>query len=372
MKIAVFHELPRGGARRAVNSYAVELKKKHTVDLYFVDEKDSKSEHQFYSSVFFYKFMPRRWEGGNWRVRVYKDSVELINVYKLNKKIAADIDAKKYDVVFVSASKFIEAPFIMRFLKTPFLFFSEDPYYRIIYDPLLRISKDLDIFRYNYERCNRIVRKILDRKNVECAKICLAPSKYIAELFSKTYNKHVDVVYHGVDTNFFTRSKIKKNIDLFYIGSYEPFDGYKLLNDSLSHLKKSITVRKILIEEEWISDDKVLRDLYRRSKIMFCPAQREGLGLVLLEALSCGTTVIALDEAGHKEIIKQGKNGYLVPPNPTKIAKLLESLLSNAKEIRKLSEYGRDDIEKNWTWKKRTEELEKFLLMQAGYTHVKR
>lgn len=368
----MFHELPKGGARRAVNAYAIELKKKYTIDLYVSDERDIKEEHQFYTNVFFYKFIPKSWGGKNWKIRFYKDTVELFKIYKLHKKIAADIDAKNYDVIFVSASKFIEAPFIMRFLKTPFLFFSEDPYYRIIYDPLLSVSKDLDIFRYTYEKMNRFVRKILDRQNVKSSKQCLAPSKYIANLFAKTYNKHVDVVYHGVDSLFFTPSSIKKDIDVFYIGSYEPFDGYALLNDSLSYVKRSLKVRKVLIEEEWISDDKILRNLYRRSKIMFCPAQREGLGLVLLESLACGTTVVALDDAGHREIIKQGKNGFLVPANPRKIAKLFDSLLSSPKKIKRLGEDGRIDIKNHWTWEKTTKELEKYLLYQAGFTHVKR
>jgi len=364
MKIAIFHELPNGGARRAINSFAAQLKKRHVVDLYVVDDKDNQ-EWKFYSNVFLYKFFPKSWKGKDWRIRLYKDTIELFHIYKLNAKIAGDIDKKNYDVVLVGASKFIEAPFIMRFLKTPFVFFCQDPYYRIIYDPIFTTPKSLDFFRYRYEKMNRFIRKILDRQNVGYAQVCLSPSKYIAHLFSKTYNKPVQVIYDGVDEIFFRPSRKKKDIDIFYIGSLEPVDGYNLLKETLSYMGKNIKVRELIKEKEWISDDKVLRDLYQRTKIMFCPARNEGLGLTLLESLSCGTLVIALDEAGHREIIKERENGYLIKPNPKKIAKLLEKLLSHPKEIHRLGRNGRADIEKYWIWQKRAKELEKVLITQS-------
>src|SRR5260221_13512166 len=123
MRIAVYHELPKGGARRAVNEFSGHLKKfNNIVDLYIVEDINNKSEDIFYTKVNFYKFTQKKWEGKNWKVRLYKDTVEILKLYFLNKKIALDIDKKKYDVVFVSASGFIEAPFIMRFLKTKFVF----------------------------------------------------------------------------------------------------------------------------------------------------------------------------------------------------------------------------------------------------------
>src|SRR5947208_961490 len=101
MKIAIFHELHKGGARRAVNEFAKRLKKNHVVNLYLVDEKVKKEEKTFFNSVFLYKFTPKKWNGGNWKVRLYKDSVELFRLYKLHKQIAQKINEQKYDVVLV-------------------------------------------------------------------------------------------------------------------------------------------------------------------------------------------------------------------------------------------------------------------------------
>ncbi len=47
MKIAVFHELHEGGARRAVNELSVRLKNKHIVDLYYVSPKKNKIESKY-------------------------------------------------------------------------------------------------------------------------------------------------------------------------------------------------------------------------------------------------------------------------------------------------------------------------------------
>ncbi len=366
MKIAVFHELPYGGARRAMNQYANNLKARNDVDLYIVDEKTDRIEESFYSRVFFYRFVTRSWQGKNWKVRLYKDTIELIKLYYFHIKIAHEIDKKKYDIVFVSASKYIEAPFIMRSLKTPFVFYIHDPNYRLVYDPLLKVSKDLDSFRYYYENLNRFVRKMLDKKNISCCRLFLSPSKYIAKKFEKTYDRKNKVVYYGVDTAFFTPSDTKQDIDVFYTGSYHPIDGYDLLKEALHLMKIKPKVKILAFEEEWVSDDKELRELYRRSKIVVCPARKEGLGAVALEAMSCGIPVIAVNEAGHKETVTNNVTGYLIPRNPAVLAEKLTFLLTHLNEAKRLGINGRELMIKEWSWKKRSLELENLFMEYLG------
>lgn len=358
MRIAIFHELPHGGARRAINEYSRQLKKNHLVDLFFVDDNKSNYEDKFYSNIFFYKFVPKIWKGRNWKVRLYKDTIELINLYKLNRKIARGIDNKKYDIVMVSASKFIEAPFVMRFLKTPFVFYCHDPNYRIIYDPLLAIPKDLDPIRYLYEKLNRLIRKILDKQNIKYASLCVAPSKFIGNLFFKTYNKEVKIVYYGVDTSLFKPKNIVKDIDIFYIGSHHPIDGYSLVKDSIMSMKLKPNVRILMTEMEWISDDKKLLELYQKSKIVLCTAKKEGLGSVALEAMACGVPVVAVDEAGHKETIIDEMTGFLLPRDPIIFAKKLDWLLSYPKMLIKIGNKAREIMVKKWGWKSQSQELE--------------
>ena len=69
MKIAVFHELHKGGARRAVNEMAGEFKKHNHVDLYFVDKERNTGEKEYFNKIFFYQFIPKIWKGGNWKIK---------------------------------------------------------------------------------------------------------------------------------------------------------------------------------------------------------------------------------------------------------------------------------------------------------------
>lgn len=53
--------------------------------------------------------------------------------------------------------------------------------------------------------------------------------------------------------------------------------------------------------------------LYREAKVFIFPISwQEPFGLVVIEALACGTPVIAYPHGGPAEIIKNGVNGYLV------------------------------------------------------------
>lgn len=100
---------------------------------------------------------------------------------------------------------------------------------------------------------------------------------------------------------------------------------------------------------------KELRDLYGRAKIFWSaagygfseekePNKVEHFGITLVEAMSAGCVPIVFAAGGHKEIINDGKNGYLW----TKIGKLvkLTKLLSeNQKLVKDLSARARSDAQ---------------------------
>ena len=57
-----------------------------------------------------------------------------------------------------------------------------------------------------------------------------------------------------------------------------------------------------------------IADIYSHYSFFIMSSRSEALGLVLLEASSCGLPLIAFDCAnGPREIIKNGENGYLIP-----------------------------------------------------------
>ena len=91
--------------------------------------------------------------------------------------------------------------------------------------------------------------------------------------------------------------------------------------------------------------------LYKGASIFAMPSIQENFGFVFLEAMAykmpcIGTTVDAMPE-----IIKDGRTGFLVPPNNHKeLADKLILLLEDENLMKKMGEEGRKRVEKHFTW----------------------
>jgi len=60
-------------------------------------------------------------------------------------------------------------------------------------------------------------------------------------------------------------------------------------------------------------DGEPLREMYRQADIFVLPSQREGMPLVLLEALAGGLPIVGTDVTGIRDMVAHGENGLLVP-----------------------------------------------------------
>ncbi len=361
MRIAFYHQLHKGGARRGTNEFARQLKMRgHEVDLYTIG-KLQEEEKKIYSNIFLYKFKPKKWKGHDWKTRLYKDSIELFRLYLLDKKIAADIEKRKYNAAYIAASFFIESPFVLQFLKLPTFFYCNDPYYRIIYEPDLFKRDGLEWYKVKYEGVNRFVRKYLDKWNISKASYIISISSFCEREFYRAYGRKGDVVYYGVDTKFFVPRYTDKNIDLLFIGSYDFLDGYPFFEEVIKNMKSKPKTRIIIFENEWLNDKQLL-DVYQRTKVLVAPAYREPLGLVPLEAMACGAAVIAVNEGAHPETVINNKTGYVLKRDPKLFARNLDELLNNPDTLRKMGKNASIYVQDNWSWEKRGKELEDFIL----------
>lgn len=367
MRIAIFHELPKGGAERAVMEISRGLRnRKIIVDLFTTRKFDVKKNKSIFSKIHTYKFEEKEWKGRNWKRRLYKDAIEMLKLYFVHKKIARDINNGKYDFAIVNASQFIETPFVLRFLKVPSIFYCHDPHDRLIYDPLSKIPKDLSFIRKTYEKAIRVLRRLLDKENFSKAKIILANSQYSKGMIRKTYGRKSTVSYLGVDHKIFSPGKKDKLYDVLFVGSTFALDGFDLFLKVVNLLPKDVKVRSLLADMEWIPDDITMRNLYRSSKIVLSLGVREPFGLVPLEAMACKVPVIAINEAGYKETVIDNRSGYLLSRDPVAIAEKINKLLLDKKLIYRIGNDARKYILENWTWKKSSDSMYKILLKELS------
>ncbi len=101
------------------------------------------------------------------------------------------------------------------------------------------------------------------------------------------------------------------------------------------------------------SDFKKKIELVKNAKAFIFPVKRaEPFGLVVIEAMACGTPVIAYKEGAMPELIKDGKTGFLVNS--------VEEACQALKKIKTISRADcRDHINKNFNLKRMVNRYEK-------------
>jgi glycosyltransferase involved in cell wall biosynthesis len=106
--------------------------------------------------------------------------------------------------------------------------------------------------------------------------------------------------------------------------------------------------------------EKLLPLYYNAADYFVIPSSSgEGLPLVLLEAMACGLPVIATTVGGTPEIVKDMKNGVLVPPrNPKALAETISKFLSNKELGLAIGEEARNTVEDRFTWEENVRRLQ--------------
>ena len=96
---------------------------------------------------------------------------------------------------------------------------------------------------------------------------------------------------------------------------------------------------------EWWGYRSDMADVFAKSNIVVLPSYREGLPKVLLEAASCGRSIVATDVPGCREIVRNNINGFLVPPyDPKTLADALKVLIENPELRAKMGARGREIV----------------------------
>ncbi|HBX68972.1 MAG TPA: hypothetical protein DEH25_06230 [Chloroflexi bacterium] len=223
-----------------------------------------------------------------------------------------------------------------------------------------------------------------DRKNLHSANLILVNSKFIQNSVRSIYQAEAQVSYLGVDVDWFRPLTEPKQDFVLSVGSLTPLKGFDFLINALAlipevqrpilviasnfqnppektYLEQLAQSQKVDLKLEGNVSEERLVQLYNQAKIAVYAAIREPFGLVPVEAMACGTAVVAIRDGGVQETILDGETGLLVARDPEKFAAALQKLLSNPELAQEYGHNGRTHILNHWTWDKANQTLENYL-----------
>jgi glycosyltransferase involved in cell wall biosynthesis len=212
----------------------------------------------------------------------------------------------------------------------------------------------------------------------------VAISKAQKKQFKETVVKYV--IYNGIDQDFFTVNQDKKKDYLLFIGrmsnakySNGKFMDPKGVMHAISVAKMTNIALKIVgnVEDKKFYEELIkphlsdniqfigkvsknqpltkvqIKDLYQGAKAFLSPINwDEPFGLVMAEAQSCGTPVIAFNKGAVSELITNGKTGFIVENE--------NEMVEAIKKIDSIKTTDcRANVEKNFTLQKMIDEYEK-------------
>ena len=111
--------------------------------------------------------------------------------------------------------------------------------------------------------------------------------------------------------------------------------------------------------------------LLTHATVFVCPSVYEPLGIVNLEAMACGTPVVASRVGGIPEVVDDGRTGVLVPVDDdfeAGLARALDSVIGDPEKARRMGEAGRERAVGEFGWEavaRRTVRLYEEIVKQA-------
>lgn len=82
---------------------------------------------------------------------------------------------------------------------------------------------------------------------------------------------------------------------------------------------------------EWEGHQEDMLSILQKSNIACLPSYREGMPKFLLEAASCGLSIVTTDVPGCREVVQNNQNGFLVPAkNPILLADAIIMLIKDS------------------------------------------
>ena len=101
-----------------------------------------------------------------------------------------------------------------------------------------------------------------------------------------------------------------------------------------------------------------LLSLYREAALFLYAPRLEPFGLAPLEAAACGLPVVAVAEAGTRETVSEGENGFLVAADEAAFAAKIDEVLKQPELLRSMASSARAFVRARWSLDEATNRLE--------------
>ena len=201
----------------------------------------------------------------------------------------------------------------------------------------------------------------------------IAISKDVEAFFNQNLESdlknNVVMLHNGIDTNRFRNELDRKTengtkIKIVSVGNLVPKKNHRFLIDIAVELKQrncdfSIdilgygTLQEELEKyatEKGVSDFIIFRgnvknveDYLKEANLYVHPANYEPLGLVIIEAMASGLPVICLDGKGNRDLMVQGKNGYIFQEeNAEMFTEQIIELMNDSEKYKEISLFAKE------------------------------
>ena len=150
---------------------------------------------------------------------------------------------------------------------------------------------------------------------------------------------------------------VKKGVD---VNAY--FVGHAMEESYLDMLKHDIKSKNLEKNIHFLGFMKNPHHFYQLCDVVVLASKRETFGLVLIEAMQVGTTVIGSNSGGVVEIIDNEKTGLLFEAqNYESLAKSIEKLINNPALNEKMAKSGQEKSQKMFSNEKQFKKLSAIL-----------
>ncbi|MFH0840870.1 MAG: glycosyltransferase family 4 protein, partial [bacterium] len=223
---------------------------------------------------------------------------------------------------------------------------------------------------------------------ITCASIDYVKHSNIGKYWNKHKGKFTQVSF-GVDTKTFKKSCEKDDSqakNILFVGGLDAQHYFKGVENLIRAFKKISTnpnynlwiVGKGNLEEHYkevakdlsiydrvkfinnADTDEKLVAIYSKADVLALPSINcsEAFGLVLLEAMACGTPVVASNLPGVRSVFSNNKQGLLVQPdNINDLAEKILMIINEPEKATRYSQEARAWVQGKYTWEKVAERL---------------